>query len=113
MAYVSGMKFFDAHCHLQSPEIFPTLGKILERAAEAGVVGMAVCGTSPDDWEKVLQLAEQFPQVTPMIGCHPWFVSDSWSGEFQTLGKLLREHPEAGIGETGLDSQKRFTNRAE
>ena len=29
------------------------------------------------------------------------------------MGKLLRENPEAGIGETGLDFQERFTNRPE
>jgi TatD DNase family protein len=39
--------------------------------------------------------------------------SKDWKEHFQTLGKLLREHPEAGIGETGLDFQERFTNRTE
>lgn len=95
----------------------------MERASDVGVERVACCGTSSSDWQKVLQLAVEYPQVTPMIGIHPWFISDGWKGEFQTLEKLLREHPDAGIGETGLDfssfarttadRQERFTNRAE
>jgi TatD DNase family protein len=130
------MKLFDAHCHLQSPEILPMFGKVMERAAEAGVERMACCGTSPADWTQVLQLAVEFPQIIPMIGIHPWFVKgrdSSPSCPIQILEKKLREHPEAGIGETGLDfsssaeasadakamadrtadRQGRFTNRAE
>jgi TatD DNase family protein len=124
------MKLFDAHCHLQSPEILSIFGNVMERAAEAGVERMVCCGTSPSDWTQVLQLAENFPQVIPMIGTHPWFVKgrdgspsrprraeDStpylWKQNIQTLEKLLREQPEAGVGETGLDFQDRFNNRSE
>ena len=89
------------------------IGSIMARAEAAGIVRMACCGTSSGDWQKVFQLAVEYPQIFPMIGIHPWFVADGWNGEFQTLEKLLREHPEAGIGETGLDSHKRLTNRAE
>jgi TatD DNase family protein len=125
----SDMKLFDSHCHLSDGALFSGIENMMERASAAGVERMACCGTSPNDWQKVLQLAEQFPQVTPMIGIHPWFVSragavtppDSevtdlgykWKQNIQALGKLLREHPEAGVGETGLDSQTRFANRAE
>jgi len=109
----SDMKLFDSHCHLQVPELSPAIGKVMARAAKAGVERMVCCSTSSGDWQKVLQLAGEYPQIFPMIGIHPWFVSDGWSGEFQTLGKLLRENSGAGIGETGLDSQKRFANRAE
>ena len=124
------MKLFDAHCHLQDDALFPDIGNVMKRAAEAGVERMACCGTSPADWNQVFQLAEKFPQIIPMIGIHPWFVGcragaatppDSevtdlgykWKQNVQTLEKLLREHPEAGIGETGLDFQEKFTNRAE
>lgn len=136
----SDMKLFDCHCHLQDDALFPAIESIAARAESAGVERMACCGTSPNDWQKVFQLAEQFPQVTPMIGIHPWFVGCragavtppesaiadrgyTWEQDSQTLGKLLRENPEAGIGETGLDfssfakatadRQKRFINRAE
>jgi TatD DNase family protein len=138
------MKLFDSHCHLQDDALLPNIGNVMECAMATGVERMACCGTSPADWDQVLQLAEQFPQIIPMIGIHPWFipmigpeakrerprrsdeaatdqgaaihpwfVSGEWKQSVQALKKLLREHPEAGVGETGLDFQEKFTNRAE
>ena len=85
----------------------------MERASAAGVERMACCGTSLDDWQKVFRLTAEYPQVIPMIGIHPWFISGEWKQSIQALGKLLRENPAAGIGETGLDFQEKFTNREE
>jgi len=123
------MKLFDAHCHLQDDVLFSDIGSIMARAELAGIARMACCGTSSNDWNEVFQLAAEFPQIIPMIGIHPWFVKGRDGSpsrpddaarpavepyqDIQTLEKLLREHPEAGIGETGLDWQERFTNRAE
>lgn len=105
------MKLFDAHCHLQAPELFPTLGNVVEHAVAADVDQMVCCGTSPSDWERVLAISKDFPQVIPMLGIHPWFVTDGWKTDFQRLETLLCEYPDAGLGETGLDFQSRFKNR--
>ncbi|MBI9020496.1 MAG: TatD family hydrolase [Verrucomicrobia bacterium] len=115
------MKLFDAHCHLQDDALFPDTGKVVARAAAAGVERMTVCGTSPTDWNQVLQLAAEFASITPMIGIHPWFVrrlaedssSSCWEEEFHWLERLLRENSGAGVGETGLDFKEKFINRAE
>ncbi len=107
------MKLFDAHCHLQDEALFPELKNVVERSAAAGVTRFACCGTSSGDWQMVFQLAEEFPQVIPMAGIHPWLISTEWQKHIQVLGKLLKEYPQAGIGETGLDFQEKFTNRAE
>lgn len=85
----------------------------MERAAAAGVERIVCCGTNSRDWKKVFQTSEKYPQIYPMIGIHPWFVSGHWKKSFQTLEKMVREFPSLGIGETGLDFQKRFTNRAD
>ena len=107
------MRLFDVHCHLQDEALFPDVKNVMERAAAAGVERFACCGTNSGDWQKIFQLAEQFPQIVPMIGIHPWFVSTDWQKQVQMLEKLLKENPQAGIGETGLDFQEKFTNRAE
>lgn len=107
------MKLFDVHCHLQDQALFPDIKNVMERAEAAGVERFVCCGTSSGDWQTVVQLAEQFPQVIPMVGLHPWFVSTGWLKYVQMLEKLLEEHPEAGVGETGLDFQEKCTNRVE
>lgn len=129
------MKLFDAHSHIIPPDA-------LERAAQAGVAGIALCGTSPNDWPQLFQTLENFDFAFPnlgkdkfaltlSVGIHPWFVGCragsvtppdsapklrggySWVDDFQTLEKLLRDFPNLGIGETGLDFQERFENRSE
>lgn len=137
------MKLFDAHCHLpafakftadkQDEVLVSDASRVMERAAVAGIERIAVCGTSPKDWSEVLQIPEKYPQVFPMIGIHPWFVKGRdgspsrpsvdaarpavepylWENDFQALEKTVRKVPMSGIGETGLDFQERFTNRAE
>jgi TatD DNase family protein len=48
-----------------------------------------------------------------MVGLHPWFVTSHWQDDFQVLEEMVRRFPAVGIGETGLDFQKRFINRTE
>jgi TatD DNase family protein len=48
-----------------------------------------------------------------MIGIHPWFVSDDWKEDIRILEDLLNKNPVAGVGETGLDFQDRFSNQSE
>ena len=116
------MKLFDAHCHLPEGNI----ELMLERAAAANVTGLALCGTSPDDWDEVCQYSEKFPEIFPMIGIHPWFVSGAWQAEFQRLKAycigthklpqgLEKDAPtlSVGIGECGLDFSDQFKNRVE
>lgn len=110
--YASRMTFFDAHCHLQDEALFPNFGDVLQRAVDAGVEQVACSGTSPDDWERTFRCAEKDERIIPLIGIHPWFVSKDWEEDFKLLKKLLEEHPDAGIGESGLDFQDRFANQA-
>lgn len=122
------MNLFDSHCHLQAPELFPQVRSVLARAASVGVAQVACCGTRPAGWAAVFECAElgaigpaeTMPRVFPMIGIHPWFVpaatdgaSERLKNSIQALEKLLKGHPTAGVGETGLDFQSRFVNRQE
>ncbi len=111
--YFPAMKLFDAHCHLQDTAIYPVIGAVLGRAAAKGVVKTVCCGTSPADWSQIFRLAAEYSQVIPLVGVHPWFVFRDWRQSVQLLETLLREHPEAGVGETGLDFRSHFGNRAE
>jgi len=91
-------------------------------AFDADIDRLACAGTSPDDWSRVAEITERFPQVIPSFGLHPWFVKGRdispsypedaarpalepylWKQNFHELENLLAENPEAGIGETGLD----------
>ncbi len=98
------MKFFDAHNHLQNFGGDTELEGALAEAARAGVAGMLCCGTSPEDWGRVLEIAGRYEGVTPCFGLHPWYAAeDGWKGR---LEEFLRRAPAACVGECGLDGLK-------
>lgn len=98
------LSLVDAHCHLQDERLAPVLPEVMNRARLAGVHSMVCCGLSEEDWAAVLQLAEQFRgAVIPVLGLHPWYIKNRSTHWLERLSELLRAHPEAGVGECGLD----------
>lgn len=101
------MFYFDAHCH-----ILPL--KQMERSVTGGVSYFICNATKPDDWQSVIDLAQQVEGVYPCIGVHPWFI-DELSGDWMIQMQLLLEkYPSLMIGEIGLDGTRpHLTKQAE
>lgn len=110
---MSGLRvgLVDAHNHVQEEVLAPYLPAVMRRAAEAGVTGMVVNGTSEADWPEVLRLAREYPGVIPCFGLHPWFVSGRSADWLQRLEEYLDAVPSA-IGEIGLDRWLRDRDEA-
>ena len=82
------------------------------RAAEAaGVEGMLCCGTCPEDWARVLELAGRYPAVRPAFGLHPCYAAED--GGLEKLEEFLRRSPAACVGEIGLDGLKDLPGQEE
>lgn len=96
--------YFDAHDHLQNFDSDLSLEAALGAAAAAGVQGLLCCGTGPEDWARVLELAGRYPVLRPAFGLHPWVqAEDGW---LEKLEDFLRRVPSACVGEIGLDAAK-------
>jgi TatD DNase family protein len=95
-------RFYDAHNHLQDERLRPFLPQAVVQATEQGVVKMVVNGSCEEDWPDVLALAQQFPQVIPSFGYHPWYVAERTPDWQKNLLQFLDKVPSA-IGEIGLD----------
>lgn len=90
------MSYIDAHLHVVPDEVF-------FKAREKGVEMFFVNATNEKDWGQVLDLSERILGVYPCLGIHPWYVdtaSQTWESD---LLRLLQTHPQAMIGEIGLD----------
>ncbi|MHB0995448.1 MAG: TatD family hydrolase [Elusimicrobiales bacterium] len=98
------MSCFDAHDHLQQYAGEAELEAALAAAEAAGVQGMLCCGTCPEDWSRVLEIAGRHAAVRPAFGLHPWFSAEG--GWLEKLGEFLRRCPAACVGEIGLDGVK-------
>lgn len=94
---------YDAHNHLQDAWLAPHLERIAADLAAAGVAGAVVNGTCEDDWAAVSALAGRFPWVRPSYGLHPWDVGNASPAWRDSLQRTLDAHPQAAVGEIGLD----------
>jgi TatD DNase family protein len=108
------MDLFDSHCHLQDDRLSGRCGRVLARAAKAGIAHMVCCGTRPSDWGQVAALAGNYAGIIPAYGIHPWYVADASDLTWEhRLRELLELNPRAGVGEIGLDAAVRPRRTAE
>lgn len=97
------MRFFDTHNHLQDERLVPMMPEVLARAREAGVLAMACCAADQSDWPLVLDLAARHNGILPFLGVHCGCLASRTPDWRDRLERTLLAHPEAGVGETGLD----------
>jgi TatD DNase family protein len=95
----------DAHCHLQDAAFDADRGAVIERARQSGIHRFFCCGTSPDDWGRVRELANRQRDVIPFYGLHPWFLDRAVDGWEERLAEFAAD-PRAGAGEAGLDRRR-------
>lgn len=95
--------YFDAHCHLQDEWLDPYRDAIIPLLVRTGLHGAIVNGTSRADWVAVATLAARHSWIRPSFGIHPWWSADAASADLERLESLLLDHPEASVGEIGLD----------
>ncbi|CAD7927402.1 unnamed protein product [Amoebophrya sp. A120] len=98
------VKLVDAHTHLHMCPL------AVQAATVESFSHLAVCATSPGDWETVLELAEarnpqqQGCKIVPYLGVHPWWAKhNSTERTLADLRRLLEQHPRLQVGEIGLD----------
>ncbi|MFH1618294.1 MAG: TatD family hydrolase [bacterium] len=102
---------FDTHNHLQDFDS-AAIPDIMKRAAQAGVTRMAVNGTFPGDWQKVLEIARENKGVVPCFGLHPWHISKAGQNWLPLLEEFLKGIPSC-VGEIGLDGALKDADGAE
>ena len=66
------------------------------------ITKMVVNGSCEEDWPAVLALAQQYKQVIPSFGYHPWYIKERTANWQNKLIEFLDKAPSA-IGEIGID----------
>ncbi len=94
----------DSHNHLHSPRLGDP-ASVSAAMRTAGIERCIVNATCEDDWENVANLAASQPDfILPAFGIHPWHAHTATAGWQEKLLILLEKHPQATIGECGLDT---------
>ena len=97
--------YTDSHIHLQDYKT-REVNNVITAAKQKGVMHFINPSSHPDDWNKVIMLAEQYTEVIPAFGIHPWYIdciADDWQNKLDTY---LQKHPLAWVGECGIDRLK-------
>jgi len=93
----------DSHAHLNMYEPGELPG-VLDRALAAGVGGIVVPATGPEDLDAVASLvAEHHLRLAGAVGIHPHEASSLDSGVERRLQSLLGAESIVAVGEIGLD----------
>ncbi len=93
----------DAHNHLQDPRLGDP-GPVVAAMKQSGITRCVVNATRESDWAAVAALAESEREfILPAFGIHPWHAHTAGAGWQEKLAALLESHPQASIGECGLD----------
>ncbi len=97
------MRLFDAHCHLEEEAFDGDRDEVIERAREAGLVGIVTSPIYPEDAEKALRLFRNHQLVKVSIGLDVAEYGDE--EEVKVTMDLIRAHVDeiVAVGEVGLD----------
>lgn len=94
---------FDTHAHLTEAELLNQLDQVIQRAGDAGVVGIVAIGTTLETSRDCVALAAKYENVWAAVGIQPNYCGDAQPGDWQGIEQLARSPRVVAIGETGLD----------
>lgn len=97
------MLYYDAHNHLQDAWLRPHRDRVTSDLAQVPLGAAVVNGTCESDWRHVVSLQREFAYVRPSFGVHPWMIGNARPTWKEALLQQLDAHPDAGVGEIGLD----------
>lgn len=94
----------DAHNHLQDPRFMGQQEGLIQTMQSADITACIVNGTCEQDWPKIAELADRFPDfIRPAFGLHPWKAAQASEIWLEKLRNYLVSYPRSSIGECGLD----------
>ena len=95
--------WIDSHAHLTMFEP-DEVDAAMDRAAAAGVGGILVPATGPDDLDRTLELGAQWPErLVVAVGVHPHDASSLGASMKRRLEQALKQPGVVAVGEIGLD----------
>lgn len=107
------VRFFDSHAHLANEFYGVEVDAVVERAREAGVLGIVTVGSGadPDVMEEAVALAGRHEGVWAAVGVHPHEADRADARSWTALERLVRSEKVVAVGETGLDYHYHFSSR--
>lgn len=107
------MELIDTHCHLSFDEFAGNVDAVVARSIAAGVTGWINIGTTIEQSQKCILLAERIENMYATIGIHPHYAKDADAEAIAELKRLGRSKKVVAVGEGGLDFHYTTTEKSE
>ena len=103
------MQVFDTHAHLDDEQFDEIRDDVVNRAEEAGVVGIVAVGTTAASSETTVELASKYDVVHAAVGIQPNYCADAKAGDWDRILALVDQPHVVALGESGLDRHWDYT----
>ncbi len=98
------LELFDTHAHLNVSAFDENVDEVIQRAKQAGVVGVAVIGIDVATSRRACELAAMHPDfLRAVVGIQPNSAAEAGEDDFSIIQQLASDPTVCAIGETGLD----------
>lgn len=97
------MELIDTHAHLDEKAFATDRGRVVQRAADAGVAAVVTIGTTADSSRRAVEIAAEYPAVYAAVGIQPNYVAEARPGDWEAIERLASQPTVVAVGETGLD----------
>jgi TatD DNase family protein len=97
------MRLIDSHCHLDFEDFADEIEAVVARAQAAGIERMITISTRIAHGDRLVALAERFPNVYFSIGTHPHQAAEEPVTDIAAIRAFARHPKCVAIGEAGLD----------
>ena len=94
--------FVDSHCHIDFPDLYNNLPKLLENMRANQVERALAISVDISDWERIRTIIEADPHIYGSVGTHPDY-ADVHEPTYDELIAMLAHPKVIATGETGLD----------
>ena len=94
--------FVDSHCHIDFPDLYNNLPKLLEHMRANQVERALAISVDISDWERIRAIIEAHPHIYGSVGTHPDY-ADVHEPTYDELTAMLAHPKVIATGETGLD----------
>jgi len=99
------MFYVDSHIHMQDYKT-KDIKSIVLNAQKFNVLTFVNPSAHPSDWPQIDALTNEYAQIIPAYGIHPWHTQDAPNHWQSDLEQKLKNNPFAWVGECGFDRLK-------
>jgi len=93
----------DSHSHLDFNDFNADRQQVVDRAQQAGIEKIILAGVSQSTWPRLQKVCDDYANLLPCYGLHPYFIDQHEDHHLEDLKKILQQQPAVAVGECGLD----------